>query len=84
VSLNNNSVTLVVCESDLDVGAVTGWAGEVLTIQVDVGSLRVLGYTECWFNLGNSWTVIESKVSANVLPVLVVLHNLNSSFTSVL
>ena len=84
MALNNDSITILVGESNLDVRAVTSWAGKVLTLDVESSSFRVLGYTIGWVDGGDSWTIIESKVSANVLPVLVVLVDLNDGITSVL
>jgi hypothetical protein len=83
MSLNNNSITVLVGESNLDMRAVTSWAGKVLTLYVEGSSLRVLGYTICWVNGGDSWTIVESEISTNVLPVLIVLIDLNDGITSI-
>jgi hypothetical protein len=82
--LNNDSITVLVGESNLDVRAVTSWAGEVLTLDVEGSSLGVLGYTIGWVDRGYSWTVVESEVSTNILPVLFVLVDFNDGFTGVL
>jgi hypothetical protein len=84
VSLNNDSITVLVGESNLNVRAVTSWAGEVLTLDVEGSSLWVLGYTIGWVDRGDSWAVVESEVSTNVLPVLIVLVDFNDGITSVL
>ena len=82
--MNNDSITVLVGESDLDVRAVTSWAGKVLTLDVEGSSLRVLGYTIGWVDRGDSWAVVESEISSNILPVLFVLVNFNDGFTRVL
>jgi hypothetical protein len=83
VTLDNDSITILICKSDLNVGAVTSWASEVLTGNSKIGTLGVLGYTISWINLGDSWTIVESKVSANVLPILIILIDLNYCLSSV-
>jgi len=84
VTLDDDSITLLVGESNLDVRAVSSWAGEVLTIEIEIRSLRVLGYTIDWADSSDSWTIIESEVSSNILPVLIVLVDLDGGLTSVL
>lgn len=84
MTLDDDSISGFVGESDLDVRAVSGWAGEVLTVEVEIRSLGVLGYTINWADSSNSWTIIESKVSSNILPILIVLVDLDGGLTSVL
>jgi hypothetical protein len=83
VSLYNNSITVLVGESNLDMRAVISWAGKILTFDVESGSFRVLGYTIGWVDRGDSWTIVESKISTNVLPVLIVMLDFNHGVTSI-
>jgi hypothetical protein len=80
---NDDSITILIGESDLNVRAVVAWAGEVVSSYVDQRLLLVLGNTEGWFDGGDFWSIVENEISANVLPVLVVLIDLNGSVTSV-
>jgi hypothetical protein len=83
MALNNNSISILVCESNFDVRTVSCWASEVFTLDFKIGSLGVLGDTICWFNMSNSWTIVESEISTNVLPVLIILVDFNGSITCI-
>jgi len=80
-----DSITKLVGESHLNLTASSWawWALKVLTNNLDLVTLWVLGYTEFRINLCHSGTSLKHKVSANILPVDIVLHDLNFGFTSV-
>jgi hypothetical protein len=83
MTLDDNSVTILIGESDFDVRAVITWAGKVVTFDIESGSFRILGYTISWINRCDFWTIIENEISTNVLPVLIVLVDFNNSLTSI-
>jgi hypothetical protein len=82
-TFNDNSITKLVSEPHLDFTAVTIWACEVVTSYMNQSAVLVLGYTNSWIDLGNSWSIVECEISANVLPVLVILIDLDDCVTSV-
>jgi hypothetical protein len=85
LATDHNSITKPIGESDLDLTASswTWWALKVLTNNLDLVTLWVLGHTKFRINLCHSGTSFKHKVSANILPVDVVLHYFNFGFTSV-
>jgi len=81
MSFNEDLISLVVSESDANLGAVTSWTCEIISRDIEDGSLRVLGYTIWWCDVGNMRSCVHSDISTNILPILSVFHNFNNSWS---
>jgi len=79
ITINNNFISIFVCESDLDVLAIAVWAFEVVTTNFNFLFGWVLGLTICWIDRCDSWTIKESNLLLDVLPLLSINTNFNGS-----
>lgn len=82
-SVHEDLVSNCVCESCLNLTAVPIiWADKVLSINLKIEVLWILGNSVGWVDSSNSWTIEVSYLMANVLPVLAICRHFHPERTN--